>query len=71
MIAQGAWQREYVAEKTRKKTFPYCFSFTAIVQGARQREYAVKENNSMRLKHKISNNKLIKYERLKKTNSLL
>ena len=37
-----------------------------IVQGARQREYADKENNSPRLKHKRSNNKLIKYERFKK-----
>ena len=37
-----------------------------IVQGAWQRAYAVRENNSPRLKHKRSNNKLIKYERLKK-----
>ena len=66
VIAQGARKRAYVAEKTRTKTFPFCFWFAAIAQGARQRAYAVRENNSLRLKHKISNNKLIKYERFKK-----
>ena len=25
MIVQGARQRAYIAKKTRKKTFPYCF----------------------------------------------
>ena len=70
MIAQGARQRAYVAEKTRKKTFPYCFWFTAIAQGAWQRAYAVRENNIPRLKHKISNNKLIKYEIFKKNKSI-
>ena len=70
MIAQGARQRAYVAEKTRKKMFPYCFWFAAIAQGAWQRAYAVREGNSMRLKQKRSNNKLIKYERFKKNKSV-
>ena len=39
VITQGAWQRAYVAEKIRKKTFPYCFWFAVIAQGARQRAY--------------------------------
>ena len=58
-IAQGARQRAYAAEKN---PFPLYLWFTAIVQGARQRAYAVREGNSLRLKQKISNNKLIKYE---------
>ena len=37
-----------------------------IAQGAWQRAYVIRENNSLRLKHKIYNNKLIKYERFKK-----
>ena len=53
-------------EDKEKKTFPYCFWFATITQGARQRAYAVRKNNSPRLKHKRSNNKLIKYERFKK-----
>ena len=56
------------SQEDKKKTFPYCFWFSMIVQGARQRAYAVRKNNSLRLKHKISHNKLIKYERFKKTN---
>ena len=54
------------SREDKKKNFPYCFWFAAIAQGARQRANAVKENNSLRLKHKRSNNKLIKYEKFKK-----
>ena len=52
VITQGARQRAYVAEKARKKNFPYCFLFTAIVQGAQQREYVVRGGNIPRLKQK-------------------
>ena len=54
------------SREDKKKTFPYCFWFAAIVQGARKIAYIVRENNNLRLKHKRSNNKLIKYERFKK-----
>ena len=37
-----------------------------IAEGSWQRAYAVREGNSLRLKQKRSNNKLIKYERCKK-----
>ena len=57
-------------EDKKKKHFSYCFWFAAIAQGAQQRAYAVREGNSSRLKQKISNNKLIKYERFTKNKSV-
>ena len=44
-------------EEKKKKTFPYCFWFAASAQGAWQRAYVVRDNNSVRLKIKRSNNK--------------
>ena len=58
------------SREDKKKTFPYCFWFSAIAQGAQQRACVVRENNNPRLKHKISNNKLIKYESFKKNKSV-
>ena len=58
------------SREDKKKTFPYYFWFATIAQGAWKRAYTVREGNSLILKQKISNNKLIKYERFTKNKSV-
>ena len=64
MIAQGAWQRAYVAEKTRKN-FPFLFLIRRDRARCTAKSIRSQGRQQSETETKGSNNKLIKYERFK------